>query len=364
MTTAMQQAPQRVSAIAQFHNFVTGEEQRLRKLLPRDANTTNWIAQTISYFRQNPTLLQCTQRSQLNVVLRAARVGVAIDGQQSAILKFKDEAVWVIGYKGLVHLAAKYAKILDVDAEAVYAKDKFEIRKSSAGDVLEWSPFLGKQADRGDLIGFWAKCTLPNGRCRFAWMTVEEVLLIKNRALARSRNTGPWTTDEVEMSKKTVVKRLFKLIDVEPRLTLAVNIDNAVETGTAMPDEDGEEHTVQAEVVQHSQADEIAAQMDAEDSKTAGASSPVPEQSVKPETPAPAEPVADTLPPKTLITISRVGKARNQKCVADMDAEELSNAYEFAQAALADPKATVKEKNFHLGAVALLEQEMEKRKGS
>jgi hypothetical protein len=87
-------------------------------------------------------------------------------------------------------------------------------------------------------------------------------------------------------------------------------------------------------------------------------------ESAPPESEAPVsgEVMADDLPPgKTKVFIRMDGKIKKQALVKDMTPEDLADANDANEAALADPEVSTKEKGHYLGVQKLLEAEMAKR---
>jgi hypothetical protein len=63
---------------------------------------------------------------------------------------------------------------------------------------------------RGAFIGVYAIALLANGLTKQCVMMKEDVDRIRSKS--RSSSNGPWVTDYDEMAKKTVIKRLCKLL--------------------------------------------------------------------------------------------------------------------------------------------------------
>jgi len=100
---------------------------------------------------------------------------------------------------------------------------------------------LGK---RGDMIGAYCVWTLKNGDKQFEVMDREQILAIRDRSSAKTKEgdaVGPWKTDEEEMWRKTVVRRASKYM---PRsceeFDRAVAVDNLHEAGHDVDIMDGE----------------------------------------------------------------------------------------------------------------------------
>jgi hypothetical protein len=72
-----------------------------------------------------------------------------------------------------------------------------------------------------------AVAKLRDGGRQFDVMTKAEVDAIRKRSL--SGGNGPWVTDYEEMAKKTVIRRLFKMLPVSVEMQRAVSLDEQAE---------------------------------------------------------------------------------------------------------------------------------------
>ena len=102
-------------------------------------------------------------------------------------------------------------------AENVHAADRFDIKKGFHRDLIHE---IDIRKPRGEIIGSYAVVAYKDGTSpSFEYMSVEETNAIRDRSdgwksfKAKGFST-PWNTDDGEMRKKTVLKRLLKLADL------------------------------------------------------------------------------------------------------------------------------------------------------
>ncbi len=179
--------------------------------------------------QKNPVLLQCTRESLYWAFLDAARCGLEWDGEQGALVPFKDnrrnvvEATFLPMYRGLIHLAADSGVCHDIDAIAVFRGDKFRVILGTSRGI-EHEPDLSEPRTWETMVACYAVFRLRDGSVKFDVMTKEEIE--KRRAVSRARN-GPWNDWPIEMAKKTVIKHGLKYLPrVSVALRDAVDIDN------------------------------------------------------------------------------------------------------------------------------------------
>jgi recombination protein RecT len=178
---------------------------------------------------KSPDLLQCTKVSLQNCILQSMALKLYPGPmQECAYVKFKDEAVFIPQYQGLIKLAIQGRTIRDASANVVYENDDFDYSEGT-DCFLRHKRHLGKSSERGDRIAVYATATLKNGSRKFIIMSVDDIESIKSRSRSANSSYSPWSTDYDEMAKKTAIKRLLKLIPKSTELAEALDIDNAIE---------------------------------------------------------------------------------------------------------------------------------------
>ncbi len=226
--------------------------------------------------QQDPKLLNA-DRNSLYLACQAAAVdGLMPDGREGKLVVYSskqgngwvDKVQWQRMIGGLRKLSVRHD--FDLIAKPVYANDDFEYEEGSDPRISHKPTKLGK--DKGDVIGYYAIAThLKTGRQYFEVMDKTQVDAIKDRTKSRDAQkniVGPWKTDEVEMGRKTVAKRLFKslpLYDADD-LQAVIKRDNEEYTDTFMPS-DPEPPTV-VEVVSSERPSALQAVVDAEPEDT------------------------------------------------------------------------------------------------
>lgn len=133
----------------------------------------------------------------------------AIKGKLSCCLDFS--------YRGLVKIATdNSSSVFDIDASCVYKNDEFYYEQGLQ-PVLRHIPTDG---ERGEIRGAYAIATLHHGIKKPLYMRWDEIE--KTRNSSQCPNSPAWTNWPEEMSKKTVVKRLCKLLPRSERLDVAI----------------------------------------------------------------------------------------------------------------------------------------------
>ena len=126
-----------------------------------------------------------------------------------------------VGYLGLIHQACKLGYVSEVQAKIIYQHDHYQNIGFYQEPHHTYSPFN----DRGEALGCVVVAHTAKGSCLVEEMTQNEIYQVRARSKAYqaytqdSRKLCPWVTDELEMWRKTTVKRAFKYWITDNRFT-------------------------------------------------------------------------------------------------------------------------------------------------
>jgi len=229
--------------LAPFRSALAKSQESFRAALPSTVAkylTPERLTKiTLSAISRSPLLLECTPESVLRSVMDAASLGLEPTGGvlgHAYLVPYRNnktnkrEAQLIVGYRGLIDLAHRSEKLIDIEAHAVHEHDYFRL-EYGRDPKLEHKPKL--DGPPGQLVGAYCVATLVGGRKHCEWMSLEEIIVIRDRS--RARDDGPWKTDFEEMAKKTVVRRCAKYLPMSTELVRALEVEDAAETGTEPP---------------------------------------------------------------------------------------------------------------------------------
>lgn len=179
-------------------------------VLPSQVKPERMLKVLLVAVNKNPTLLSCTQESLFQAMMELGQTGLELGVLQEAhLIPYRNKGVMQaqlqIDYKGYVRLM-RQAGALAVDADAVYEKDHWEFEKGLEPKLRH----VRAEGDRGKFKGAWALVKPAAGEVQFDYMTAAEINKI--RARSKAKDSGPWVTDYDEMAKKTVLRRVRKLV--------------------------------------------------------------------------------------------------------------------------------------------------------
>lgn len=188
----------------------------------------------------NPDLMGFPPALVYREVSKAAGLGLLLDPQLGeayivTAYNYKSKRVEPqlrVGYKGMCKLARQTGGVGAIYAHEVCANDQVECDLGFP-KVFHHRPILF--GDRGDVIGYVAVITYKDGTFDFEPMSVDQAQGIRDRSDAWKAfkdgkiKSTPWATDEGEMSKKTVLRRLLKRQSQSPELATAIRIEDDAE---------------------------------------------------------------------------------------------------------------------------------------
>lgn len=188
----------------------------------------------------NPSLMEFDPRLVYREVVKAAALGLLLDpllGEGYIVTAYnykakRTEPQLRVGYKGMNKLARQTGHVAGIYAHEVHALDDVECDLGFP-KVFHHRPKLF--SDRGPIVGYVALVTFKDGTFDFEPMSVEQCQGIRNRSDAWKAfkdgkiKSTPWSTDEEEMSKKTVLRRLMKRQEQSPELVRATQIEDEAE---------------------------------------------------------------------------------------------------------------------------------------
>lgn len=180
-------------------------KQQISLALPGNVTAERFIRVAVTGVQMNPDIVTANHESIVRALIRCAQDGLLPDGREAALVKFKDEAVYMPMIGGFRKIAAEHG--WSIDTQVVYQNDSFDYRLGLNPTLLHAPPKLTDPRGRGEPIGAYAVGTHADGRKQVEVMTAADIN--KVRAVSRSGSRGPWTDWTERMWEKTAGRRLF-----------------------------------------------------------------------------------------------------------------------------------------------------------
>jgi recombination protein RecT len=209
----------------------------IAKALPRHLSAEHFARVVTTAIKTTPALRECEPISICAAVMLAAQLGLEPGTFGHCYLipynngkTGRKECQFQIGYRGLLDLVRRSGQVEAINCEAAYSKDEFQIVLGLNPDIVH-KPCMDE--DRGDLVAIYAVARLKGGCVQTAWMTAKEIQKHRVRFSKAGSRSSPWDTDFVEMGKKTVLKRLCKLLPMSVDIFRGVDQDGTVKRSIA-----------------------------------------------------------------------------------------------------------------------------------
>jgi recombination protein RecT len=238
---ATQPQPERRATQVEIYTAqVLGDDSRTAELfraLPRHIPPARFQRNLLNLIMQKPEMLQYDARLVYREVSKAAALGLLLDPQLgegyivpvwNAKANRRDPELRC-GYRGLIKLARQSGDIANLYPGAVHERDHF-LADEGTEKRLEHQPDYTKP--RGKPVCYYAVVIYKDGTKDFEVMDMESIYEIRAKSdgwrafQAGKIKSTPWTTDEGEMCKKTVLRRLLKRVPQSPDLADALALDN------------------------------------------------------------------------------------------------------------------------------------------
>jgi recombination protein RecT len=214
-----------------LHELFAKRRADMEAVIPKHLTAERLMRIAWVLIRRTPKLMECRAETVVESVIRASVLGLEL-GYEAHLVPFASECVLIMDYKGFVSLSRR-SGVKTVVARVVMPEDTFNVSYGT-DEKIEHIPALNfDRTDPERILAVYAVATFADGVKQFDVMTKAEVDLVK--AKSKARDDGPWSDRQAypEMAKKTVVKRLCKLLPQSPELTTAVELDNRLESGEA-----------------------------------------------------------------------------------------------------------------------------------
>lgn len=156
---------------------------------------------------------QISRQSIVICLAKGAYLGLDFLNGECYAIPYNGVANFQSDYKGEIKLAKKYSrkKITDIYAKNVRQGDFFEEVITDGRQSINFRP---QPFSDGEIIGTFAVVLYEDGSMIYDTMSVKEIEHTR-QTYSKAKNSQAWRDSAGEMYKKTVLRRLLKLVDLE-----------------------------------------------------------------------------------------------------------------------------------------------------
>lgn len=210
MTTAIQK-----NNASDASNLMAKMRSEFERALPKHITGERFARVALSQIRGNAQLLRALESndgraSLLGALMQAAQLGLEPGMMGHCyLIPYGNQVQFQLGYRGMIELARRSGSVHTIYAKEVCENDTFEMSFGVGGKLFHQPAYM---TERGKVVGYYAFADLGNNCHQYEFMTHSEVDRIR-KTYSKAKNS-PWSTEFDEMAKKTVLRRLFKVLPV------------------------------------------------------------------------------------------------------------------------------------------------------
>ncbi len=200
--------------LTKIQNGIDAELTENIKALPKDFNRQRFTLNCIAILKDNlKDWNRVDPSSIITTFAKGAYLGLDFFNGECYAIPYGGVANFQTDYKGEIKLCKKYSKnpIKDIYAKNVRKGDFFEEKIEDGKQTITFKPI---PFSNEPIIGSFAVVLFKDGRMIYDTMSVTEIENIR-KAFSKAQNSKAWKETPGEMYKKTVLRRICKLIDLD-----------------------------------------------------------------------------------------------------------------------------------------------------
>lgn len=218
----------------QLRSFLEKYKGKIAEAAANKVDADRMLRVALIAATKTPKLLECEPATVLQCLIQAASLGLEAGSAlgEAYLVPYKKDCTLIIGYRGFISLARRSGSIRGVEARPVFEGEHFRVKYGTEPGI-EHEPVFDKPRTYREFTAVYAVWKLDDGSkdgsVQFDVMSKAEVDAI--RARSKASGEGPWSTDYIEMAKKTVLRRSAKLVPMSVDLVEALDRDAENEFG-------------------------------------------------------------------------------------------------------------------------------------
>lgn len=184
-----------------------------QEALPKDFNKARFLQNCMTVLQDTKDIDKCQPITVARTMLKGAFLGLDFFNRECYAIPYNGNLQFQTDYKGEIKLAKKYSfnSIKDIYAKVVREGDDFQENIKDGHQTINFTPV---PFNNNEIIGAFAVCLFQDGGMIYETMTKQEIEGIRNN-FSKAKNSPAWTKTPGEMYKKTVLRRLCKLIELD-----------------------------------------------------------------------------------------------------------------------------------------------------
>lgn len=210
-----------LSSIDAFTKDLAVHRTAFKSVLPAHIPPEKFMRTVVGAVQNNPGILECSKATIMASCQKAAQDGLVLDGREAALVPFGKTAQYMPMVNGVLKKLRNSGMLSTITAQTVHENDSFKYNPAM-DDIPNHNPdWFG---DRGQMIGVYAVARMKDGGVVVEIMNMDQ--LNKVRSVSRGSNKGPWKDWPEEMAKKSVLRRIAKMLPSSADIDQMFDHDN------------------------------------------------------------------------------------------------------------------------------------------
>jgi recombination protein RecT len=207
-------------------DLINRNEAELQKLLGKSLTVEQFKTAALTYLRLDPKLLECNPYSIVGGLRLGAQLGLSLGPLGHFYLApHAGEAVFILGYRGMVELAYRSGKLRRIKAVVVREGDLFDYEDGTKS-FLRYKHLTDDP--EAPWTHVWALAELTNGGKPFEVLTPAQVEERRLASALGKQNRGPWANHKEPMWQKSSVRALQRWLPQTPEMAQASEQDETI----------------------------------------------------------------------------------------------------------------------------------------
>lgn len=181
--------------------------------LPSNFNETRFMQNCLTVLSETKDIAKYDPRSVARTMLKGAFLGLDFFNRECYAIPYGNELTFQSDYRGEIKVCKRWSTnpIKDIYAKVVRKNDGFEAYIRNGKQVVNFNP--ANFSDE-EVIGAFSVVYFQDGTMVYDTMSLKEINHIRT-TYSKMPDGKAWKNSPEEMYKKTVIRRLCKLIDLD-----------------------------------------------------------------------------------------------------------------------------------------------------
>lgn len=202
--------------------------------LPKDFNRARFVQNALALVNSNTDFSKYAPEQIIQGLMRGAYLGLDFSQKEAYLIPYGPQLNFQSSYIGERKLVKRYStrKIKEIYAKVIRTGDEFTEQIVNGEPTFSMKPL---PFNDGEIIGAVACCIYADGGIQYETMSKKDIEAVRRKS--KMANGMAWKDFYGEMCKKTVLRRLCKMIDIEfenPNQRNVYDEDMALDDGKSM----------------------------------------------------------------------------------------------------------------------------------